>query len=98
VRTGFLRNDGDPKKRKGLVLLSVLLVSLFLLTASTGFALFARRSVRAFDGRQRAFTARMVCEAPSRPRRPCLNSTPEKAMPRGTKSFLPGSSDFPKRA
>ncbi|NLK19312.1 MAG: hypothetical protein GX310_05930, partial [Synergistaceae bacterium] len=34
------------RKRKGLVLLSVLLVSLFLLAASTGFALFARRTVR----------------------------------------------------
>jgi type II secretory pathway component PulK len=59
VRTGFLPNN----KRKGLVLLSVLLVSLFLLTASTGFAVFARRSVRTFDGQRRIFTARMVCEA-----------------------------------
>jgi len=63
VKNGFLPNKAFQGKRKGLVLLSVLLVSLFLLTASTMYALFARRSVRNFDRQQRIFTARMVCEA-----------------------------------
>ena len=63
MKNGFLPNKVFQGKRKGLVLLSVLLVSLFLLTASTMYALFARRSVRNFDRQQRIFTARMVCEA-----------------------------------
>jgi type II secretory pathway component PulK len=95
VRTGFLRNDGDPKKRKGLVLLSVLLVSLFLLTASTGFALFARRSVRAFDGRQRAFTARMVCEASLPAAKALLELHPGKGHAPGDEVFSPRILGFP---
>ena len=63
MKTGFLPNSLSPGPRRGMVLLSVLLVSLFLLSASTGFALFVRSSMRRFDREQRLFTARMVCEA-----------------------------------
>lgn len=45
-----------------MVLLSVLLVSVFLVSASTGFAIFARRTSRRFDREQRLFTARMASE------------------------------------
>ena len=93
MRTGFL----PSKKRRGLVLLSVLLVSLFLLAASTGFAVFARRSVRAFDGQRRTFTARMVCEAALPAAKALIGLHPGKATLRGTMSSLPGPSPFPKR-
>ena len=63
MKTGFLPNSLSRGSRRGMVLLSVLLVSLFLLSASTGFALFVRSSMRRYDREQRLFTARMVCEA-----------------------------------
>ncbi len=63
MKTGFLQNSLSSGSRRGMVLLSVLLVSLFLLSASTGFALFVRSSMRRYDREQRLFTARMVCEA-----------------------------------
>ncbi len=63
MKTGFLPSRVCRGRRKGIVLLSVLLVSLFLLSASTGFALFVRSSMRRYDRERRLFTARMVCEA-----------------------------------
>ena len=63
MKTGFLPNSLPGGPRRGIVLLSVLLVSLFLLSASTGFALFVRSSMRRYDRERRLFTARMVCEA-----------------------------------
>ena len=63
MKTGFLPSRMCRGRRRGIVLLSVLLVSLFLLSASTGFALFVRSSMRRYDRERRLFTARMVCEA-----------------------------------
>jgi hypothetical protein len=94
VRIGCLPNS-CPRKRRGLVLLSVLLVSLFLLTASTGFAIFARRSVRTFDGRQRAFTARMVCEAALPAAKMLIGLHPGKAHAPGDEFFAPRKLAFP---
>jgi len=91
VRTGFL----PSKKRRVLVLLSVLLVSLFLLAASTGFAVFARRSVRAFDGQRRTFTARMVCEAALPAAKALIGLHPGKAHAPGDDVFAPRTLAFP---
>ena len=62
MKTGFLPSSFSRRKRNGMVLLSVLLISVFLVSAATGFAVFARRTLRRFEREQRAFTARMVSE------------------------------------
>lgn len=87
MKTGFLLNSLCHRKRRGLVLLSVLLVSLFLLAASTGFALFARRTARSFDRQQRLFTARMVCEA-------ALPAAKELIMVHPDGAHAPGDDEF----
>lgn len=81
-------------KRKGLVLLSVLLVSIFLLAASTGFALFARSAVRAFAGRQRAFTAGMICETLLPAAKLLIAAHPGKAHAFGDEAFAPRTVSF----
>lgn len=49
-------------KRKGFILLSVLLTSVVLLTAATAFAWFARTEVRAQAARERIYRFRSVAE------------------------------------
>ena len=82
------------RKRKGLVLLSVLLVSLFLLAASTGFALFARRTVRTFSDRQRTFTAGMICETLLPAAKLLIASHPGKAHSFRDEAFAPRTVTF----
>ncbi len=95
MRTGCPPIKTFRTRRRGLVLLSVLLVSLFLLAASTGFALFARRAVRTFDGRKRAFTAEMICEALLPAAKLLIASHPGKAHSPGDGVFAPRTIPFP---
>lgn len=95
MRTGSPRNNGAQKKRKGLVLLSVLLVCLFLLSASTGFAIFARRSAGVFDREKRAFTARMVCEAALPGAKLLIALHTDEADAPGTGPFVLHTLEFP---
>ena len=96
VRTGSRKHKPVQKKKEGLVLLSVLLVCLFLLTASTGFALFARRLAAGFDREKRAFTARMVASAalPAAKLLISQNAPPEAHAP-GLEPFVLRTLEFP---
>lgn len=62
MKTGFLPNSFHCRKRSGMVLLSVLLISVFLVSASVGFSVFVRRTLKRYEREQRAFTARMTAE------------------------------------
>ncbi len=62
MMTGFLPADRLFARRSGLVLISVLLVSVFLVSATLGFAVFTRRTIRRLDREKRMFMARMATE------------------------------------
>ena len=95
MRTGCPRINFLRDGRKGMVLLSVLLVSLFLLSASTGFALFALRAARVFEGRRRAFAAGMICESLLPAAKLLIASHPGEAHSPRDEAFAARTISFP---
>ena len=95
MKTGFLLNRISSSKRSGVVLLSVLLISVFLVSASTGFAIFARRTMRRFDREQRIFTARMVSEVAMDAAKLLLSKHNGKSHSAEDEFFVPRTFTFP---
>lgn len=97
MRTGYLRNSflWTERRRKGMILLSVLLVSLFLVSASIGFAVFARRTLRRFDREERSFSARMTTEVVLESAKLLLTLCPDEAHSPGDEFFAPRNFFFP---
>ena len=98
MKTGFPRNDAcfrGQGKRKGMILLSVLLVSMFLVSASVGFAFFARRTIRRFDREKRALVSRMVSDVALSAAEALLSLRPEGACSPLDEVFQPRTLSFP---
>ncbi len=95
MKTGFLLDRPYRRKKSGMVLLSVLLIAVFLVSASTGFAVFARRTMRRFDREQRAFTARMLSEVVLDAAKAILSMHMGKAHSVGDELFASRRFEFP---
>lgn len=96
MRTGFLLSSVfRTERRKGMILLSVLLVSLFLVSASVGFAVFARRTLRRFDREERSFSARMTTEVVLESAKLLLTLCPDDAHSPADEFFAPRDFFFP---
>ena len=95
MRTGFRPGDAAKGARRGLVLISVLLVSVFLVSAATGFAIFTRRTMRRLDRERRMFTARMASEVVMDAAKIILSAHMGKAHSAGDELFQPRIFAFP---
>jgi type II secretory pathway component PulK len=95
MKTGFLPSSFFNRRRSGMVLLSVLLISVFLVSASTGFAVFVRRTLKRYDREQRAFTARMTSEVVMDAAKLILSLHTGKVHYSGDRYFASRSFSFP---
>lgn len=78
-----------------MVLISVLLVSVFLVTASLGFAMFTRRTMKRLDRERRMFTARMASEVVMDAAKMLLSLHPGRSHSPLDEQFAERVFDFP---